>query len=314
MISTRLIRGCTSEVISHKPRFIALGNFDGLHRGHLQLIKALKTASESVPDSRTALISFYPHPVVALGKATRRLPLATLRQRLTILSDLGVDELIMLHFTSAFSQLSAHDFVRDILRGKFNLHTLCVGPDAAIGRGREAPVDAMSDILAEHGANLMVMPHLTASGSKIGTRAIREALTAGELVSANDALGRSLTLAGRVVRGEGRGKGISIPTANIATKQLLPQYGVYGGVVRTGSQHHHAVINIGQRPTFAGKRVSVEAHLYDYQGKDFYGQRLAVELHTRVRDERKFTSADELVSQIRRDIEQTRSYFSSGEK
>ena len=316
VVTTKLIRGINSEAISltatPRSRFIALGNFDGLHLGHRQLLKTLKDSSRSFPGALCSLVSFYPHPAVVLGKTKLRPPLMTLRQRLEVLSELGFDELIMIRFSRTFSQLSAEHFVNQLLINKLKLHTLFVGPDAAIGKGREAGIDVMRRLLAAQGAKLEVVPHLKKSEQKIGTRSIRDNLQSGAIQLANEALGVPFSLYGRVVKGDGRGKGISIPTANLACKQILPMFGVYVGIAQVGSTYHHAIINIGERPTFKGQGARVEAHLYDYSGEDFYQQRISIDLLSRIRDEQRFASVSDLVTQIRLDIEKARSYFKLG--
>jgi len=312
----KLIRGINSKVISltegSRNRFIALGNFDGLHLGHRALLKILKERSRSVPGAICSVVSFYPHPAIVLGKTKLRPPLITLRQRLEVLSELGFDEMILLRFSNAFSQISAEYFIDQIMVNQLRVHTLFVGPDAAIGKGREAGIDLMRSLLEAHGAKLEVVPHLKKSEQKIGTRSIRDNLESGAISLANEGLGVPFALYGRVIKGDGRGKRISIPTANLACKQILPKYGVYVGIAKIGIDSHHALINIGERPTFKGKGARVEAHLYDYQGKDFYQQRISIELLNRIRDEQRFASVSDLVSQIRHDIEQARSYFKVG--
>jgi riboflavin kinase/FMN adenylyltransferase len=314
MVTTKLIRGINSKALhnlagTRQTRFIALGNFDGLHRGHRQLLKSLKEYTSSFSNAICSVVSFYPHPALVLGKTKLRRPLTTLRQRLDVLAELGFDELIMLRFSSAFSQLSAAHFIDQLLIDRLHVHTLCVGPDATIGKGREADVEGIRRLLEAQQAHLLIVPHLTIQEKKIGTRAIRDYIQNGAITLANEALGVPYSLYGRVVRGDGRGKRISIPTANLASKQSLPKYGVYVGLVHLGSECHRALINIGERPTFKGQGARVEAHLYDYQGADFYQQRISIDLLERVRDEQRFAAISELVSQIKRDIEWARSYF-----
>lgn len=285
-----------------RPRVAALGSFDGLHTGHRRLLEVVTEDARSRSGS-AIVVSFYPHPTIVLGKVRERPPILTVRQRARILSALGVSALVMVRFTEALSKLSAAEFIDKILVNSLDIDTLYVGPDAAFGKGREANVDDIRLLLEARGRSLQVVSHLLNDGDKIGSRMIRAQIGAGDVGTAQRLLAAPVTVEGRVVRGEGRGKKISIPTANIATLQLLPAHGVYAGIIKISADNYPAVINVGRRPTFSGVEVTVEAHLLNYRGGDFYGRRVALEFHYHIRGEQKFSGAEALVKQIHLDIE-----------
>ncbi len=301
-VSVHIVNVSGGAGLPAAPRSVALGSFDGLHLGHRKLLSELVAHAKSQNGS-ALVVSFYPHPTIVLGRAQELPPLLSLRQRTQILERLGVAGLVLVRFTEGLSQLSAPDFIDRVLINKLDTAALFVGPDAAFGRGRAAQVDQMRKMLEERGRRLVVVPHLESAGVKVGSRLIRRQIGEGDVAAAAVLLGAPFTIDGRVVRGDGRGKSISIPTANVATSQLIPALGVYSGFAVTNGRREPAVINVGNRPTFAGKGVTVEAHLFNYCGEDFYGKRIELSFFSRIRAEQKFSGVEALVAQIRRDIE-----------
>ncbi|MBX7139093.1 MAG: riboflavin biosynthesis protein RibF [Oligoflexia bacterium] len=282
-----------------------LGVFDGLHLGHRRLIETLvaRARQHGLP---AALLSFYPHPAAIL-RSTPLPRITSLRQNCAILSDWGIDLLYLVRFSPALSKLSAHDFVQYFLIDSLRVKQLIVGADAAFGHNREGDVAFLKRELAGKGASVEVVDFVADGGKKIGSRVIRERLERGEVEQAAELLGRPFSLDGRVVKGDGRGKQLGFPTANLnCPGQLIPAPGVYAGMVRGRGGVERAVINIGMRPTFGGSRLVVEPHLYDYRGVDFYGDRISLTIQHRLRAERKFNSVEELKQQITQDIQAAR--------
>ena len=296
-----LLRDSSQAFRTLGPTAIAIGSFDGLHRGHRALLRRLVSVA-CAQRVTPLLLSFYPHPAQVLRGAGYRPPLLSLRQRLGILREIGVQAVVMARFTKALSQIEAEPFIRQFLIDKLKMGSLVVGPDAALGRGRAAGIDEIGEIVTRLGCDLQVVPHLLNDGTKIGSRSIRSIVEAGFVKAIPALMEMPYTLDGRIVRGDGRGKKISFATANIATKQLLPALGVYAGSLVIDGIRNRAVVNIGNRPTFTGRGVTIEAHLYDYSGNDFYGKRVELELSDRLRDEQRFESVELLKRQIECDI------------
>lgn len=282
-----------------------LGNFDGVHVGHRSLLEAVaKRRRDLGDDAGTALISFYPHPAVVLGKSPGIPKITTLRQKMELLGAAGIDNLYLIHFTRELSSMRPAEFIQKILFDKLNVAHLLIGPDASVGYKREGTAEFMLDYFRKAGRKAEVLPFVDSEGERVSSRRVREQIAAGNLPLVEKLLGRPFVLDARVVRGDGRGSRIGFPTANLAAhSQILPRNGVYAGRVHLDGQSYPAVTNIGVRPTFQGSgAVKVEAHLRGFPGGSIYGRRLRLELRYHIRDERKFSGVDELTAQIERDI------------
>lgn len=298
-------RGWSSQ---RGPVGVTIGNFDGVHAGHQEVIGRLKTiidqaaASTDVP-GRVVVISFYPHPSVALGRA-ESIPLITpLRVKCDLLRELGVTDLMLLRFTPRLAKLSAAEFLDYYFLKVLRVTHAVLGPDTALGRNREGGRDFIERHLGQAGVSVESVPFREELGARISSRRIRQLIEQGEVAHVGQLLGRAYTLSGRVRRGESRGRLIGSPTANINPAfQVMPGKGVYASVVRLpeGGQFP-AVTNVGVRPTFGGGGISVETHLLGFTG-DLYGRRIEVGLVAKIRDERKFEGAAELSAQIKLDI------------
>lgn len=289
----------------------SLGVFDGLHIGHQSLIQRMLAVKDQYQGEgalvRTLLLSFYPHPAVVLGKATKVGVLTGLRKKVQLLDQYGIDIYLLKRFSHELANLPAEEFINGVLLEQFRVKHLIVGKDAAVGRDRLGTVDVMEQEFKKGGGVVEVMQFECDEGKKIGSAGIRELVRAGELYEAETHLGRKYSLEGRIIRGDGRGKGIGVPTANLHLgSHLIPPNGVYATKAILGDTMYPAVTNIGVRPTFSGKGLAVETHLLGYSGPDCYGERLEVVFLDKIRDEKRFGSPDELKEQIDRDIEQAR--------
>lgn len=287
---------------------VTIGNFDGLHLGHQRLIKVLMEEKLRLHSGATTVVlSFYPHPGVVLGKAASLPQITTLRQELRILGELEVDTLHLLHFTKKFSALSAEDFIRQVLVENLNARTLIIGPDARVGHNREGDPNFIRSEFQRLGRRCVEVEFVPDGDAPISSRRIRDEIQLGQVESARRLLGRPFVYSSRVIHGERRGRSIGFPTANLLLNaQVLPKTGVYAGRVAVHGKTFGCVTNIGTRPTFDGKKVSVETHLLDYAGPEVYGARLEVEFWFRIRDERKFASPEELRTQIAADVTEAR--------
>jgi riboflavin kinase/FMN adenylyltransferase len=267
-------------------RSIALGTFDGVHRGHRRVIEAAKAAG--LP---TTVVTFDPHPRIALGNRVELL--TTLERRLELLGDLGVDVHVV-PFTSDLALQTPEEFAESVLR-PLGTKVIAAGENFRFGRGRAGDLDTLA------GLGFDVRPVPLVEG--VSSSRIRQLLAAGEIEGAARLLGRPPEVEGTVVAGDARGGTLGYPTANLAIppELLVPAYGIYAGQ----AGEHRAAISIGVNPHYGGEERRVEAFLLDFEG-DLYGKRLVVELWKRLRSERAFGSEQELIDQIGLDVEDAR--------
>ena len=268
-------------------RAVALGSFDGVHRGHRRVIAAARAAGGT-----TTVVTFWPHPRLVLGNRVELL--ATIERRLELLAETGVDEVLVVEFTADVARLEPDEFAESLLR-RIGAGVIAVGANFRFGRGAAGT----SETLAALGFDVRPVPLLDGVSSTL----IRQRLQAGDVVEAARLLGRPAEVEGTVVLGDQRGGTLGFPTANlnVPPELLVPGYGIYAGA----ALGHRAAISIGVNPHYGGSERRIEPYLLDFDG-DLYGRRLVVELWQRLRDERAFASEDELVAQIARDVEQTR--------
>jgi riboflavin kinase / FMN adenylyltransferase len=274
-------------------RSVAVGTFDGVHRGHLRVIDAARRAG-----LRTTVLTFDPHPRTVLGGRIELL--ATLERRLELLADAGVEDVLVLPFDERLAALPADEFAERILR-RIGADAVAAGETFRFGRGREGDLDLL-DRLGFGVRRVPLVEHVSSSR-------VRELVHRGDIEHATALLGRPPEVEGVVVRGDGRGRELGFATANLDVPEglLVPPDGVYGGWVRD----HRAAISIGTNPHFEGVERRVEAHLLDFDD-DLYGERLIVEIWATLREQRRFDSLEELVAAIGDDVERTRSTVRPG--
>jgi riboflavin kinase/FMN adenylyltransferase len=268
-------------------RSVALGSFDGVHRGHRRVIDAALAAG-----SRATVVTFWPHPRLVLGNRVELL--TTLERRLELLEDLGVGEVLVVEFTPDLAQLEPHEFAESLLR-RIGAREIAVGANFRFGRGATGSTDTLSSL----GFDVRPVPLVEGISSTL----VRRRLAAGDVVGAAQLLGRPAEVEGTVVLGDQRGGTLGFPTANlnVPAELLVPAYGIYAGAALA----HRAAVSIGVNPHYGGSERRIEPYLLDFEG-DLYGRRLVVELWQRLRDERVFADEDELVAQIARDVEAAR--------
>ena len=273
--------------LERRPRAVAIGTFDGVHRGHLSV---LRTTVDSGLDP--TVITLEPHPRIALGNRVELI--ATLERRLELLAEAGVAETLVASFTPEFMRLPPEQFVETYLTA-IGAEAVAVGADFRFGHKRAGTVQTLVD------AGLRVLD--VEEVADVSSTAIRDAVRAGELAVAAAMLGRPYELDGVVVAGDQRGGTLGYPTANIAMGPdlLCPRFGIYAGA----ALEHRAAVSIGTNPHYGGTERRIEPYLLDFEG-DLYGKRLVVELWERLRDEEVFESEEALVEQIARDVDATR--------
>lgn len=298
---SRLAREEMRRASLGRPLALALGKFDGVHLGHQALIRFLKQQA-AARGLASGVVILHPSPVTVLRPGTRALYLTGLDERIELLTALGLDTVVPVTFTSELAQSSAEEFARS-LKEDLDMALLVAGPDLAIGRGREGTITRMRELGAQLRFAVSIAPFEALLGEKIGSGAIRSALSRGDVPEVARLLGRPFSLRGPVVEGAKRGRTIGVPTANIAVgaDRELPLFGVYATRARLDGQTLDSVTNIGRRPTFDDGSPSVETFILDFDG-DLYGRELQIDLVALLRGEMKFGGVEELKTQIAKDV------------
>ena len=286
--------------------WLTIGVFDGVHRGHQAILRQLAAGAHQ-NGAPAVLLTFDPHPATVL--AGRDLKLLTMPdERAELASALGVDAVITHLFDRVTSDISARDFMT-LLARRLGLGHLIIGYDFALGKGREGNAGRLTELGQELGYTVQVIDAVGDESGVISSTEIRKLVSVGSVDAAANLLGRPYALSGTVIHGDGRGRRINIPTANLCypENKLIPANGIYACRARLGAHLWAAAVNIGFNPTFTPDKrtVNVEAHLLDFD-RDLYGETLTLEFISRLRDEAKFNSVESLLAQIHADIEQTR--------
>ena len=295
------------EEIALKGCCVSIGSFDGVHLGHRALIANLVSSAKKrqVP---SVVLTFFPHPVVVLKQIEAPFYLSTPQEKAEILSSLGVDVLVSQPFTRELADMSAFDFMK-LLYAHTALQELIVGCGFTMGKNRSGTVETLTEMGKTLGFEVNCISSEKLDGDVISSSQIRKMIEQGDVQSSTALLGRPYEVHGTVIRGDGRGRTIGFPTANLDAwpQKLLPSVGVYRCTTRVDGMDYFAVGNVGYRPTFTDntKDVFVEIHLLDYKG-DLYGRELQVKFTHRLRGEVKFASFEELVHQIHCDIKTAR--------
>jgi riboflavin kinase/FMN adenylyltransferase len=284
---------------------VAIGNFDGVHRGHQALIEAARGLG-SRAGHPCAVLTFEPHPRTFFNPDARLFRLTPEPVKLELLHRFGADGVFLRRFDAALASLSAEAFVAEFLVGRLGVSAVAAGHDFHFGRGREGTPARLVELCRAHGLDCALVPAVCAGGEVVSSSAIRSALEAGDVAKANDGLGYRWFVRAEVRHGDKRGRQLGYPTANL---RLSDDSGLRHGIyaVRAGLQGRvfGAVASFGRRPTFDNGAPLLEVHLFDFAG-DLYGRTLDVELLGRIRGEERFDSAEALVAQMDRDAGQAR--------
>jgi riboflavin kinase/FMN adenylyltransferase len=286
---------------------VTVGTFDGVHRGHWEVLQEIRRRAIAT-DRRSVLLTFHPHPLRIVRPEHAPPLLTTPVEKKEILAESGLDYAVFLSFTHALSRYEPRRFVEEILVGRLGVAELVIGHDHGFGRGRSGDADTLRRIGDEIGFAVDLVPPVMVDGQPISSSDIREALQAGDPEAAARRLGRPYSLRGLVVRGEGRGRKLGFPTANLAvasSEKLIPPSGIYAvrGVTRGAT--YDGALHLGPRPTFRGSPPSIELHLMDFEG-DLYGAEVRVDFVRRLRDVLPFDSVTALVAQMKEDVAEAR--------
>ncbi len=287
------------------PCAVAVGSFDGVHLGHQEILRRLRERSAAGGLISTVL-TFEPHPLRVL---TRHPPLllTVLEEKVALLEGMGVSRVVALPFDRELAGMAPADFVQDILKRRLEAREVLVGYNFTFGARGEGTAETLCHLGEAAGMRVFVIPPQEVGGRVISSTLIRERLSRGEVEEAAQLLGRPFSVRSRVVAGEGRGRGLGFPTANLRLppEKLLPAEGVYAARVLWREREWPAVVNLGRRPTFGAGQTALEVHLLDF-GADLYGAQLEIAFVHFLRPERSFASPAELVLQIRRDVARAR--------
>jgi len=302
----RIARGLAEVPEALPAPVLALGTFDGIHVGHRQVIGGAMARARDL-EGTAVVVTFEPHPLEVLRPGTDPVLLTTLDERLALLDDAGVDLTVVLPFDLAFSQITAETWLDEILAGRLDARAVFAGSSYTFGHRRQGTAARLAEWGRDRGVEVHLIPAVLVSGEPVSSSRIRTALREGLVDEAARLLGRWYGLGGTVTSGQGRGRTIGFPTANLVppARKVLPGQGVYATIVDVDGRRYGGATNVGRRPTFGGGDVTVETHLLGFAG-ELSGRTTVVSFVQRLREERTFPGADALVRQIHDDVEQAR--------
>jgi riboflavin kinase/FMN adenylyltransferase len=292
------------------PAVVTVGTFDGVHVGHRVVLERLKERGR-ILEMNSLVVTFDPHPLSVLRPAEAPSLLTTTEEKLRRILQIGVDRVEVIPFTYDFAALSPREFVRDILREDLAMEELVIGYNHGFGRDREGSVHMLKSLAAEMGFRLSVVEPVLVNGEKVSSSRIRRCIDRADFDFANRALGRPYSFSARVVPGEGRGKALGFPTANlevVGADKLIPPPGVYAVRGWIKEESFVGMMHQGERPTFPGSPPSMEVHLIGFEG-DVSNERLVIDYLSRMRDIRRFDGPDELREQLGRDRKRSMEIF-----
>ena len=287
---------------SEKESILTIGTFDGVHIGHNKILKRL--IQDSKKNNLSSLVmTFFPHPRMILNKSHEIKMIDTIDEKINLLEKTGLDNLIIHPFDNNFSKIRAKEFVEEILVKKLKIKEIIIGYDHKFGKDREASVEDLKKFGKDYMFTVKEIPAQEIDSIAISSTKIRNAILNGEIEKCNKFLGRNFILTGKVVYGDGLGKKIDFPTANIEIKEtykIIPKNGVYLVKTKINSNTYFGMMNIGVRPTVGGTNKSLEIHFFNFKD-NIYGKNVSIEIIKKIRDEEKFSSIDQLKIQLKKD-------------
>jgi len=301
-----VVRGIRSLPLAEELSVATVGFFDGVHLGHQAVLRTVVRRADE-RGVRSVAITFDRHPREVLSPGSEPRLLTTVERKAELIAASGVDVLVVLTFDRDFSLITAEDFVREVLvRGVHAVHA-AMGANFTFGFKAQGTMRTLPGLATPHGLGVETVELVELEERIVSSTSIRTALSSGDLEWPLAALGRRFVLDGEVVTGHGRGRGLGYPTANLRTwpRLLLPGQGIYAGVATHGARRYRAAIDCGTNPTFGVEPLHVESFLLDFEG-DLPGEPLSIEFWSRLRDEVRYDSVDELVSAIEADVTRTR--------
>ena len=280
---------------------VTVGVFDGLHIGHQAVIQQVLTQAKKF-NLASFVLTFDPPPLAFLAPERCPPALTTLPKKIEILEQLGVDAVVFARFDAYLQQMSPDTFVQQVLLQRLHARQVIVGYDWQFGKGRSGNAEALKQLGDQYQFDVMIVGPVQLYDKPVHSTRVREAIAGGNLDFTSELLGRRYSIMGEVVKGEGRGRQIGFPTANIdAGNQMLPPSGVYAVQVKLEDCMFAGVLNMGTRPTFDGEKFQIETHLFDFK-KMIYGEEIEISFIKKIRTERRFPTPEMLVNQIKQDV------------
>jgi riboflavin kinase/FMN adenylyltransferase len=296
---------------------VTVGTFDGVHLAHQEIIREVVTRAR-MKEGRSVVVTFAPHPKEVVGKSGSVVQLiATAEERSEIVRQLNVDVLFIINFTKDFSRLSAHEFYQEYIVRGVGVNEVVVGYDHMFGHNRAGGIEELVRMGQEFNFSVSAVHPFRVDGEVVSSTRVRDAITTGDVETAAKLLGRSFAFSGTIVHGDGRGKGLGYPTANVAPeseRKIIPGLGVYLAGVTVKGRAWYGMMNIGVRPTVAqGGARSIEVHIFGL-AEDIYNERVTVTVLRKLRNEQRFGSLEELMHQLQKDKETSLQYIAEIEK
>ena len=291
-----------NEYNEDKRSVVTIGTFDGLHHGHQKILKRLINSSKN-KNLSSVVLTFFPHPRIILNKYNDIKMIDTLDEKILHINKIGIDSLIIHPFDKNFSLLSANQFIKDYLVEKLKMKHIIIGYDHRFGKGREASVTDLKNYASDYDFTVEEIQAQEIEKIAISSTKVRNSINNGDLKTTEKYLGRCFNLTGKVIKGDGLGKKIMYPTANIFIKEkykIIPKDGVYLIKTFIKNKLYNGMMNIGHRPTIGANEKSLEVHLFNFN-KDIYGEQISVDIISKIRDEKKFSSIEALKDQLVKD-------------
>ncbi|MEL1240602.1 bifunctional riboflavin kinase/FAD synthetase [Flavobacterium flavipallidum] len=299
---------------SPKKTILTLGTFDGVHIGHKKILeKVIQNTLDNTYES--LVLTFFPHPRMILQERSEIKLLNTISEKVNLLEQLGIENLVIHPFDESFSRLTAEEFVKTVLVEQFKIHKIIIGYDHRFGRNRTADINNLIEFGEKYGFEVEQISAQEINDISVSSTKIRNAIQEGNMHLANNYLGYDYFLSGTVIKGKQLGRTIGFPTANLSIEEdykLIPQKGVYIVSSQISNQKVFGMMNIGLNPTVGGEQLSIEIHFLNFDA-DLYNQKVSVSILKRIRGEEKFNSIDSLKVQIEKDKTQTLSYIKNFE-
>ncbi|MBU1099840.1 MAG: bifunctional riboflavin kinase/FAD synthetase [Bacteroidetes bacterium] len=290
---------------------VTIGTFDGVHIGHSDLLRTVNTLSDN-GKHKSVLVTFEPHPRTVVSEGYKIKILTTLEEKAEVLETYGIENIVVVNFTEKFSQLNAEEFIEKYLIQKLNPNHIVIGYDHKFGKDRKGDGAYLNSFSQKYNFTVTTVPAVKINSETVSSTKIRNALLAGDLENANFYLARPYSLAGVVVPGAQRGRDLGFPTANVKPvdeNKLIPKDGVYIVECSLDGDKFNGVLNVGSRPTFGDSvETVIEVHLFELN-RDLYQSRINVNFLSRIRDEIKFSSKEDLIKQIKKDIDEANEFL-----
>lgn len=297
---------------SSEKTIVTLGTFDGMHIGHRAILNKLKLQKNNT-GYKTLVLTFFPHPRMVLKTDHKILLLNTIEERIQLIKDFGIDYLVVQEFTQEFANLSAEEFVKNVLVDQFNIAKIVIGYDHHFGKNRSANIHDLMEFGKKYHFDVEQISAEELDHVSISSTKIRKALTEGNVSLAKDYLGYPYMISGKVVKGKQLGRTIGFPTANIQIAEdykLVPAIGVYVVGVTVREKEYYGMLSIGTNPTVGGLEKTIEVHIFDFN-EDLYNEKITVHFLTKIREEQKFASLDLLIAALKEDEQFSKEYLSN---